>query len=190
MKGKLIIFSAPSGSGKTSIVRYLLDQDLHLEFSISACSRDKRINESHGVDYYFLSVEEFSQRIQKEDFIEWEEVYKDHFYGTLRSEVERIRNNGQNVIFDIDVLGGLNIKKQFGDDALSIFVKAPSINHIRERLFARNTDSHEKIKRRMDRVEYELTFENQFDVIIVNDVLETAQKEAKEIISDFLKKGE
>ena len=184
----MLIFSAPSGSGKTSIVRYLLDQDLNLEFSISACSREKRVNETHGRDYYFISNEEFQKRIDNNEFIEWEEVYKDHFYGTLRSEVERIWKKGKHVIFDIDVLGGLNIKRQFGDDALAVFVKAPAINDLKDRLIARGTESSEKIQKRMDRVEYELGFIDQFDVIIVNDILDKAREEALILVRNFIKK--
>lgn len=188
MKGKLVIFSAPSGSGKTTIVHHLLKEDFNLEFSISACSREKRHTETDGVDYYFLSVEDFKRKIANNEFIEWEEVYKDHYYGTLRSEVDRIRTLGKNVIFDIDVKGGLNIKKQFGDEALAIFVQAPSVKELENRLRVRSTDSHDKITKRMERVEYELSFADKFDYVIVNDNLEKALIEAENLLDNFLNK--
>ncbi|HPF51197.1 MAG TPA: guanylate kinase, partial [Draconibacterium sp.] len=144
MKGKLIIFSAPSGAGKTTIVKYLLQKGLDLEFSISATSREPRANEINGKDYYFLSTEEFVQKVQNDEFLEWEEVYKGIRYGTLKSEVERIRNNGKNVIFDVDVVGGLNIKKYYGDEALAIFVQPPSVEELRKRLTSRSTETEEK----------------------------------------------
>ena len=186
MKGKLIIFSAPSGSGKTTIARHLLSKDFNLEFSISACSREKRHNEKNNIDYYFLSVDDFKKKITNNEFVEWEEVYKDHFYGTLHSEVNRIRNQGKNIIFDIDVKGGLNIKNQFGNDALAIFVKAPSVEELKSRLKNRKTDSEDKIAKRMERVNFELGFANKFDYIIVNDNIENAFAEAEKIISNFL----
>ncbi len=186
MKGKLIIFSAPSGSGKTTIARHLLGKDFNLEFSISACSRDKRHNEENGVDYYFLSVDDFKKKIANNEFVEWEEVYKDHFYGTLHSEVNRIRNQGKNIIFDIDVKGGLNIKNQFGDDALAIFVKAPSVEELENRLKNRKTDSEEKIAKRMERVSFELGFANKFDYVIVNENLDDAFVETEKLINGFL----
>jgi len=186
MKGKLIIFSAPSGSGKTTIARHLLSKDYNLEFSISACSRDKRHNEIDGIDYYFLTVDDFKNKIANDEFVEWEEVYKDHFYGTLRSEVNRIRSQGKNIIFDIDVLGGLNIKKQFEGEAIAIFVKAPSVEELENRLKNRKTDTEDKIAKRMERVKFELDFADKFDYIIINDNLKNAFAEAEKIISDFL----
>lgn len=185
-KGKLLIFSAPSGSGKTTIVKHLLSQNLDLEFSISATSRQARYNEKNGVDYYFLSPEEFASKIKNEDFLEWEEVYKGTCYGTLKSEVERIRNNGKNVIFDVDVVGGVNIKKFYGDEALSIFVQAPSIEELKKRLIKRNTDSQEIIQKRIEKAEFEMTFATKFDYILVNDDLELAFTKAKKVITNFI----
>ncbi len=186
MKGKLVIFSAPSGSGKTTIVRQLLNKGFNLEFSISACSREKRGTESHGVDYYFLTADDFRTKVENDEFLEWEEVYADHYYGTLKSEVERIRNAGNNVIFDIDVVGGVNLKKQFGDDALAIFVQPPSKEELERRLRSRNTDSDEKIKRRLDKADFELSFADKFDVVVVNDNLEQAVKDAEHALNSFL----
>ncbi len=154
--GKLIIFSAPSGAGKTTIVKHLLNVFPQLEFSVSACSRPKRSYETHGVDYYFLSVEEFKQKIKNEEFVEWEEVYKDNFYGTLRVEIERIWNKGMNVIFDVDVVGGLHLKKLYAEKALAIFVMPPSIQHLEMRLKSRETETSESIARRMGKAENEL----------------------------------
>jgi guanylate kinase len=186
--GKLIIFSAPSGAGKTTIVNYLLTRDLNLEFSVSACSREKRRGEVHGVDYYFLSVPEFKKRIANHEFIEWEEVYHDHFYGTLRSEIFRIWNNDHHVIFDVDVMGGLALKKQFGDKALSIFVMPPSIESLEERLRLRETETPESIARRMGKAATELIKAKEFDVILHNTNLEQALKKAEEIVKEFLAK--
>jgi guanylate kinase len=186
MKGKLVIFSAPSGSGKTTIVRHLLEQNLNLEFSISAASRAKRDTETHGVDYYFISVDEFREKIDNNEFLEWEEVYPDHYYGTLKSEVERIRNKGNHVIFDIDVVGGVNIKEEFGKDSLAIFIKPPSKEELEKRLRSRNTDSDNKIKRRLEKADFELSFADKFDVVVVNDKLELAIREAEQALSDFL----
>ncbi len=183
---KLIIFSAPSGSGKTTIVKYLLTQNLNLAFSISATSRQPRGTEQHGVDYYFLSPDEFRNHINNSDFLEYEEVYTDKYYGTLKSEVERILNNGQNVIFDVDVVGGINIKKYYGDKALAIFIQPPSIEALEERLNGRGTDSPEIIQSRIAKAEYELSFASQFDVIVINDNLEKAQQETLQIINKFL----
>jgi len=188
MKGKLIIFSAPSGAGKTTIVKYLLQKGLDLEFSISATSREPRANEINGKDYYFLSTEEFVQKVQNDEFLEWEEVYKGIRYGTLKSEVERIRNNGKNVIFDVDVVGGLNIKKYYGDEALAIFVQPPSVEELRKRLTSRSTETEEKIAMRVAKAEHELSFADLFDVVIINDNLETAFAEAENLVSDFLKR--
>lgn len=187
-KGKLIIFSAPSGAGKTTIVRHLLAQDLNLEFSISATSREKRHTETHGKDYYFLSENEFQEKAKNDEFLEWEEVYKGTSYGTLKSEVERIRNLGKNVIFDVDVVGGLNIKKYYGEEALAVFVQPPSVEELKNRLTNRSTETEEKIKTRIAKAEYELGFVQHFDVILVNDNLENAFKEAEKLIADFLKK--
>ena len=186
-KGKLVIFSAPSGAGKTTIVKHLLQRGFDLEFSVSATSRNKRVNEIHGRDYYFLTEEEFMQKVEANEFLEWEEVYQGNKYGTLKSEVERIRNLGKNVIFDVDVVGGLNIKKYYGTDALAIFVQPPSIEELKKRLQFRSTETEEKIKMRMAKAEYELSFAQQFDVIIVNDLLDNALEEAEKIVGGFLK---
>lgn len=186
MQGKLIIFSAPSGAGKTTIVRHLLDKDLNLEFSISATSRGIRHTETDGKDYYFLTPEEFRSKIEKNEFLEWEEVYAGTYYGTLKSEVERIRNNGKNVIFDVDVVGGCNIKKYYGDEALAVFVQPPSVEELRNRLISRSTDSLEVIEKRVAKAEYELTFASQFDLIIINEHLEIAFKEAEKYIREFI----
>lgn len=185
-KGKLIILSAPSGSGKSTIVKHLLEEDLNLEFSISATSRAPRGEEKHGVEYYFFTPEEFKKRIENQEFVEWEEVYAGTFYGTLKSEVERITNNGNNVIFDVDVVGGVNIKKMYKKEALSIFIMPPSVEELRNRLNARGTDSPEAIEKRLAKAETELTYASQFDEVVVNDLLEVAQIEATEIIAGFL----
>ncbi len=187
MQGKLIIFSAPSGAGKTTIVQHLLSINPMLEFSVSACSRAMRKDETHGVDYYFLSVDEFKKKIDNNEFIEWEEVYKDHFYGTLKSELERIWKKGKHIIFDMDVVGGLNLKKQFGNDALAIFVMPPSIEHLEKRLKTRETETPESIARRIGKAENELKTATQFDKIILNDTLEHAFAEAEKVVSEFLK---
>ena len=186
MLGKLIIFSAPSGAGKTTIVRHLLEQNLNLEFSISATSRGMRHTETDGKDYYFLSAEEFRSKIDNDEFLEWEEVYAGTFYGTLKSEVERIRTNGENVIFDVDVVGGCNIKKYYGDEALAVFVQPPSVEELRNRLISRSTDSIEVIEKRIAKAEYELTFASQFDRIIINEKLENAFAEAENCIREFI----
>lgn len=184
--GKLIIFSAPSGAGKSTIVNYLLSQNLNLRFSISATSRAPRGTEQHGIEYYFHTPQEFRQKIENNEFLEHEEVYKDKFYGTLKSEVERILDSGGNVIFDVDVLGGCNIKKYYGDKALSIFIQPPSIEELRSRLENRGTDTPEVIESRIAKAEYEMTFADKFDVIIVNDDLEKAKSKALKIVTDFL----
>ena len=188
MAGKLIIFSAPSGAGKSTIVNYLLQQQLRLRFSISATSRTPRGTEKDGVEYYFLSPEEFRKRITAEEFLEYEEVYTDKFYGTLKSEVERILEAGDNVVFDVDVVGGCNIKKYYGDRALSVFIQPPSIEELHRRLVGRQTDSMEVIEHRIAKADYELSFAEHFDIVIVNDVLEDAQKEALHEIHTFLNK--
>lgn len=187
-QGKLIIFSAPSGSGKTTLVRHLLSKpELKLAFSISATSRQKRPNEENGKDYYFLSPDEFRSRIAKGDFLEWEAVYVDQYYGTLKSEVERIHAEGKTVIFDVDVVGGLNIKKQFGSNALGIFVQPPSVKALEQRLQKRATESDESLAKRIAKAEHELTFADKFDVVVVNDDLETAKAEAYRLVADFVR---
>lgn len=189
LKGKLIVFSAPSGSGKTTIVRHLLGLDeLNLEFSISATSREKRGEEEHGKDYYFLSTEEFKKNIKEDAFLEWEEVYRDNFYGTLKSEVERIWANGKHVIFDIDVSGGLRIKRKFPEETLAIFIKPPSIDELKIRLKKRQTESEDKINMRVSKASAELATAPLFDKIVVNDDLEEAKKNTYDLISDFIKK--
>ena len=188
MAGKLIIFSAPSGSGKSTIINYLLQQSLRLRFSISATSRAPRGTEKNGVEYYFLTPEEFKARIAKGDFLEYEEVYTDKFYGTLKSEVERILNEGDNVIFDVDVVGGCNIKRFYGDRALSVFIQPPSIEELRKRLVGRGTDTPEVIESRIAKAEYELSFADKFDTVVINDDLETAKTKALQVIQAFLAK--
>jgi len=185
-KGKLIIFSAPSGAGKTTIVKHLLKKNFDLEFSISATSRAPRHTETNGKDYYFLSAEDFRKKIDNGEFLEWEEVYSGTYYGTLKEEVERIRNAGKNVLFDVDVIGGCNIKQYFGDEALAIFVKPPSIEELENRLKGRSTDSEEVIAKRVAKAAHELTFAGKFDVVVVNDVLEDAFNEAEKLLTDFL----
>ncbi|NOR75809.1 MAG: guanylate kinase [Draconibacterium sp.] len=187
-KGKLIIFSAPSGAGKTTIVKHLLQQNFNLEFSISATSRKARHTETNTKDYYFLSEKEFHKKTESNEFLEWEEVYKGNCYGTLKSEVERIRNLGKNVIFDVHVVGGLNIKKYYGDEALAIFVQPPSVEELTVRLRNRSTETEEKIQMRIAKAEHELSFNNKFDVVITNDNLEKAFLEAEKIIGEFLEK--
>ena len=188
MAGKLIIFSAPSGSGKSTIINYLLQQPLRLRFSISATSRAPRGTEKNGVEYYFLTPEAFKARIAKGDFLEYEEVYTDKFYGTLKSEVERILNEGDNVIFDVDVVGGCNIKRFYGDRALSVFIQPPSIEELRKRLVGRGTDTPEVIESRIAKAEYELSFADKFDTVVINDDLETAKAKALQVIQAFLAK--
>ena len=183
---KLIIFSAPSGSGKSTIINYLLSQPLHLAFSISATSRAPRGSERDGVEYFFLTPDEFRRRIEAGEFLEYEEVYKDRFYGTLKSQVEKQLADGQNVIFDVDVVGGCNIKQFYGDRALSVFIQPPSIEELRHRLEGRGTDAPEVIESRLAKAAYELTFAPKFDRVIINDDLEKAKAEALQVISDFL----
>lgn len=184
--GKVIIFSAPSGSGKTTIVRHLLERYPQLEFSISATSRAPRGQERDGVDYYFLSQEEFMQAVDENRFVEWEEVYKDTCYGTLRSEVERIWAKGHVIVFDVDVIGGINLKRIFGDDACSVFVMPPSIEELRRRLVNRGTDSPEVIERRVAKAEFELTKAPEFDYVVVNDCLEEAVGGTCDILDQFI----
>ena len=188
MTGKLIIFSAPSGSGKSTIINFLMQQNLGLAFSISATSRAPRGTEQHGVEYFFLSPEEFRERITAGEFLEYEEVYPDRFYGTLKSQVERQLEAGQHVIFDVDVVGGCNIKEYYGDRALSLFIQPPSVDELRRRLEGRGTDAPEIIQQRIDKAEYELSFAPKFDRIVINDNLNTAQTEALSIIKEFIKK--
>ena len=187
-QGKLIVFSAPSGSGKTTIVRHLLKQDdLNLEFSISATSREKRGTEIEGKDYYYLSAKAFKNKIKNEEFLEWEEVYRDNFYGTLKTEVERIWAKGKNVIFDIDVSGGLRIKRKFPEQTLAVFVKPPSIDELKIRLKKRKTESADKINMRVAKASAELATAPLFDTTIINDNLENALKEAEILVGNFLK---
>ena len=185
--GKLIVFSAPSGSGKTTIVRHLLAQEeLNLEFSVSATSREKRGAEVDAKDYYFLSIDDFKQHIKADEFLEWEEVYRDNFYGTLKTEVERIWALGKHVIFDIDVSGGLRIKRKFPEETLAVFVKPPSIDALKIRLKKRQTETQDKINMRVAKASAELATAPLFDCIIENDILETAQKEAYDTVSKFI----
>lgn len=186
MDGKLVIFSAPSGAGKTTLVRHILDKGYPLEFSISACSRSPRGQEIHGRDYYFLTVDEFQEKIKNEEFVEWEEVYEGRFYGTLRSELVRIWEKGNHVLFDVDVVGGINLKKYFGARALSIFVMPPSVEVLRERLVGRATDDESEIERRLAKAKKEISFADQFDVIIINNDLEKAVAEAEILLNNFL----
>jgi len=186
MSGKLIIFSAPSGAGKSTIVHHLLTRNLNLEFSISATSRAPRGVEKHGIDYYYLSPDEFRQKIDNQEFLEYEEVYANCFYGTLRSEIDRITSQGKNIVFDVDVVGGLNIKKEFGDRALAIFIAPLSIEILHKRLVGRGTDAPEMIEKRIGKAEFEMSFAPQFDVVIVNDDLDKSKAEAEEIIRKFV----
>ena len=188
MKGKLVIFSAPSGSGKSTIVNWLMQEhpELKLYFSISCTSRAPRGTEQNGVEYFFLTPEEFKSKIANEEFLEYEEVYQDRFYGTLKAQVERQREAGQNVVFDVDVKGGVNIKRYYGDDALSIFIQPPSVEELRRRLTGRGTDTPEAIEERLAKAEYELTFAPQFDHVVVNDDLETAKQETLQLVESFL----
>ena len=188
MRGKLIIISAPSGTGKSTIIGWLMKEhpELNLAFSISCTSRPPRGTEQNGVDYFFLTPEEFRQRIENDEFLEYEEVYEGRFYGTLKAQVERQLEAGQNVVFDVDVKGGVNIKNYYGDEAMSLFIQPPSIAELRKRLEGRGTDAPEVIDQRIARAEFELTFADKFDKIVVNDDLATAEKNALEIIQDFL----
>lgn len=185
--GKLVIFSAPSGSGKTTIVRELLKHFPQFEFSISATSRQPRGQEQNGVDYYFMSNEEFRQRVERDEFVEWEEVYAGTCYGTLKSEMERIWSKGNIIIFDVDVMGGINLKKLFGEDACSMFIMPPSVEELERRLRGRGTDSEETIQKRIAKAEFELSKSPEFDYTVVNDDLQVAIDEAKAIINNFLK---
>ena len=188
MRGKLIIISAPSGTGKSTIIGWLMKEhpELKLYFSISCTSRAPRGTEQNGVEYFFLTPEEFKAKIQNDEFLEYEEVYQDRFYGTLKQQVENQRNQGQNAVFDVDVKGGVNIKKYYGDEALSLFIQPPSVEELRKRLEGRATDTPEAIAERLAKAEYEMTFASQFDHIIVNDDLETAKQETLRIVKAFL----
>ena len=190
-KGKLLVFSAPSGSGKTTIVRHLLAQpDLNLEFSVSCTTREPRGEEVHGKDYYFISLKEFKNHIKAEEFVEWEEVYRDNFYGTLKSEVERIWAKGKNVIFDIDVAGGLRIKSKFKTETLAVFVKPPSIDELKIRLKKRSTESDDKINMRIAKASVELATAPQFDKVIKNYDLDLAKAEAYELVKQFINQND
>lgn len=186
MKGKLVIFSAPSGSGKSTIINYLLQKNLNLKFSVSATSRLPRGTERDGVEYYFLTPQQFREKIEAGEFLEYEEVYKDRFYGTLKEPVERMLDEGINVVFDVDVVGGCNIKKYYGNRALSIFIQPPSVEELRRRLESRGTDAPEVIADRVAKAEFELGFAGKFDVVIINDDLQKAQDEAYKVLSDYL----
>lgn len=185
-KGKLIIISAPSGAGKTTVVHHLLNQDLGLEFSVSACSREKRVDEVEGKDYYFIPVEIFKNKIKNDEFVEWEEVYPGQYYGTLRSEIERIWAKGNHVIFDVDVIGGLNLKRKFPDESLAVFIMPPSIEELEKRLTGRSSDSDESIRKRINKARKEISYSNRFDTVIVNDVLEKALEKAEQVVHEFL----
>ncbi len=184
--GKAIFFSAPSGSGKTTVVKHLLQQKSNLGFSISATTRASRPNEQNGKDYYFLSVAEFEQKIKEDAFVEWEQVYDGLYYGTLKSEVERLWSEGKHVLFDVDVLGGLSLKKYFKEKGLAVFVKVPGIEILEKRLRDRKSESEESIARRLERVKYEMTFEDKFDITLVNDDLEKTLNEAEQLVDKFL----
>lgn len=189
-KGKLLIFSAPSGSGKSTIVQWLMKEhpELNMHFSISCTTRAPRGTEKHGVEYFFLTPEEFKERISREEFVEYEEVYTDKYYGTLKSQVTKQTEAGENVVFDVDVKGGCNIKEMYKENALSIFIQPPSVEELRRRLVGRNTDSPEVIEQRLSKAEYELTFAPRFDVVIVNDNLQEAQQNTLTTILEFLNK--
>lgn len=186
MAGKALIFSAPSGSGKTTIVKHLLENNKDLGFSISASTRDRRgRTETDGKDYYFLTPEDFKRKIDQGEFIEWEEVYAGNFYGTLKTEIDRIWKDGRNVIFDVDVKGGINLKKYFGEKALAIFVKVPSLEILKERLTERGTETEESLSRRLFKAKFEMSFADKFDVVLVNEDLNTSLREAQELYDQF-----
>ena len=187
MEGKAIIFSAPSGAGKTTIVRHLLNSGLNLSFSISATTRSPRGTEKDGVDYFFLPVDEFRRRVRNNEFVEWEEVYSDIMYGTLKAELDRIWSEGNHVLFDVDVMGGISLKKIFGKRALSVFVMPPSVAELEKRLVGRGTDSPEKIKMRVEKAHQELKMSERFDAVIVNDDLDSAKSEALILVSEFIR---
>ncbi len=185
-KGKCIIISAPSGAGKTSIVRYLLKHNLDLSFSVSATNRNARVNETDGVDYHFLSTSDFEARIKNDEFVEWEEVYEGQYYGTLRAEVERLWKTGHHVIFDVDVIGGLNLKTHFGEDALAIFVQAPHVKALEERLRTRQTETEEQLAVRLAKAAKEMEYAKDFDEIVINDDFDTACRNAEGLVKKFL----
>ncbi|TAL61126.1 MAG: guanylate kinase [Bacteroidetes bacterium] len=186
MTGKLVIISAPSGAGKTTIVKHLLESGLNLSFSVSATTRPLRGNETDGKEYFFLSVPEFKKKVENNEFVEWEEVYKDLLYGTLKSELERIREKGNHVLFDVDVKGGINLKRKFGIGSIAIFIMPPSVEELENRLVKRGTDTPEEIKMRVEKAKNELKLANQFDIVIVNHQLDKAKEEALKIVSSFL----
>ncbi len=185
-KGKLVIFSGPSGAGKTTLVKHLLQRNPGLEFSVSATSRPPRSNETDQKDYYFLSEKEFREKMNNQEFLEWEEVYPDILYGTLKKEVERIRNKGKNAIFDVDVAGGLKIKKFYGQQAMAVFVMPPSLEELKKRLINRSTETEEKINHRLAKAEYEMTFAKQFDQVLINKNLQETFRKAEQLIRNFL----
>lgn len=187
-KGKLIVFSAPSGAGKTTLVKHALETLKNIQFSISCTTREKREGEVDGKDYYYITAEEFKGKIANDEFVEYEEVYTNNFYGTLKSEVERITESGQSVIFDIDVVGALNIKRIYGEECITVFVNPPSLETLKERLISRNTESEDKLKQRIDKAGIEMETAPKFDYILLNDDLETAKKETLEVISNFISK--
>ena len=190
MEGKLLIFSAPSGAGKTSIVRALLGRVDGLEFSVSACSRPMRSGEKDGVDYYFLSPAAFREKIEQGQFLEWEEVYPGSYYGTLKSEVSRIWDKGKHVVFDVDVAGALSIKEHYGNKALSVFVMPPSVEELRKRLVLRKTETEESLQKRIGKARHEMGFSDRFDRILVNEDLDTAIEEAEKLVTEFLESGQ
>lgn len=186
MEPRMIIISAPSGAGKTTLVKHLLGERTDIEFSVSACSRPRREDEQHAIDYYFLTVETFREKIKNNEFVEWEEVYPGSFYGTLRAEVERIWTKGHHVIFDVDVVGGLNIKKQFAEKALAVFVMPPSVEVLEQRIRKRQSDTEEQIRKRVEKAEWEMTFAKDFDIIVVNNEISIARVELLNIVNKFL----
>ncbi len=185
-KGKMVVFTAPSGAGKTTLVRHLLDHFGYLDFSVSATTRNKREHEKEGVDYFFLTEDEFRARIAEDAFVEWEEVYTGQFYGTLKSEVERIWNEDKAIVFDIDVNGACRLKEKYGEQCLTIFVKPPSIDTLVDRLKKRNTETEASLQKRIEKVKREISYENRFDAVIVNDLLEVAKKEAELLVENFI----
>ena len=185
-KGKMVVFTAPSGAGKTTLVRHLLDHFGYLDFSVSATTRNKREHEKEGIDYFFLTEDEFRARIAEDAFVEWEEVYTGQFYGTLKSEVERIWNEDKAIVFDIDVNGACRLKEKYGEQCLTIFVKPPSIDTLVDRLKKRNTETEASLQKRIEKVKREISYENRFDAVIVNDLLEVAKKEAELLVENFI----
>ena len=186
MEGKLVIISAPSGAGKTTIVRHLLESGLKLSFSVSATTRQPRVNEVDGVDYFFISVPEFRKKIENDEFVEWEEVYNNHLYGTLKSEIERVWAAGNNVIFDVDVKGGIKLKDIFGNKAIAIFIMPPTVEELESRLLKRGTENAEKVRMRVEKAREEMKFAEEFDMVIVNHQLDKAKEESLKLVSSFL----